>query len=1155
MRLSGLLPLLEDAPSYLRLVRSIRDRSGGNTAAVPESARAYVISALHTSLAAPVFVLTSASTRARQLAEEIAVWVGTDENVLLLPAPDALPYERLSPDPQTVQQTLMALYTLDGGRVRPLLIACAYAAASRLTDRPTFRESCHIVQVGGRMEPGETIERWLRIGYEMEELVDRYATLSRRGGILDIYSPNYDLPARIELLGNTVESIRFFDPGTQRSVKPVERLAVVPASQITVPAAELAARISSLDSSGLQEDAAALLREDIERLSSHQRVPGMEFYSPLINDGSIAEYLPEGTLVVLDEPETIQASLQDLDDQASDVRRSNIERGRLPPDFPVPYHSWKELERRLGESSWRWLSLSRWGDSKEHIHLDLGNAPDYNGRLLELAEELSARGQGKRRTVIVSNQAHRLSELLAEQDTFALPVEELTTLPQPGSLSLVKGSLARGWTLSDSAGARLITDIELFGVTKEPRAVGKRPARHDGLLAELSPGDYVVHVDHGIGRFEGMTKKEVDLAEREYIVLQYAASDRLYVPSDQVDRIARYVGPGGYAPSLTRLGTQEWSRTKQRVRDAAGELARSLLALYSARETVPGIQFGRDTVWQQELEASFPYVETRDQLEAIHDVKRDMESARPMDRLVCGDVGYGKTEVALRSAFKAVMDGSQVAVLVPTTVLAQQHYRTFTERTAAFPLTIEQLSRFRSPADQQRVVEGLRSGGVDICIGTHRLLQKDIDFKGLGLVIIDEEQRFGVAHKERLKQMRREVDVLTLSATPIPRTLHMSLVGVRDLSNVETAPEQRLAIKTMVGPYEERLVREAIVRELERGGQVFYVHNRVNRIGRVAREVQQLVPEATVAVAHGQMREDSLESAMVQFAKGEVDVLVCTTIIESGLDLPNVNTLIVDDADRMGLTQLYQLRGRVGRGSNRAHAYFLYPRGKRLTDNARKRLETIYEAAELGAGFRIAMKDLEIRGAGNLLGPEQSGHMGAVGFDLYSRLLAEEVARIKGEKPRMSPAESTGTTVDLPLSALIPESYVPDLNTRLELYMRLSRTEKVEDVASFREELRDRFGEFPEEVDRLLYVVTIKLLGTQAEVQEVYVDSGQVVIRFGPETRLDRHALGSRFGPDVRVGRTQVRINMTGREDGWRETVRLVLEALATDARLSPSGS
>jgi transcription-repair coupling factor (superfamily II helicase) len=692
----------------------------------------------------------------------------------------------------------------------------------------------------------------------------------------------------------------------------------------------------------------------------------------------------------------------------------------------------------------------------------------------------------------------------------------------------------------------LFTDAEIFGFIKQRRLVKRRPVPHHQFLIELAPGDYVVHVEHGIARFAGVTRMANENSQREYLVLKYAANDRLYVPTDQIDRVNRYVGAGDQPPTLSRLGTQEWSRTKQKVRESVEEVAQELLALYAAREVVPGFAFAPDSVWQQELEASFPYVETPDQMEAQAEVKADMEKASPMDRLVCGDVGYGKTEVAIRAAFKAVTDGKQVAVLVPTTVLAQQHFATFKERLEAFPVRVEVLSRFKTQREQQAIVEGLASGSVDICIGTHRLLQKDIAFKNLGLLIIDEEQRFGVAHKEHLKKMRQEVDVLTLSATPIPRTLHMSLVGVRDMSTMETPPEQRLPIKTHVAQYDERLIREAILRELERNGQVFFVHNRVQSIDFIASKLQDLVPEARIAVAHGQMPEGELERVMSDFAEGKSDILVCSTIIESGLDMPNVNTLIVNRADRFGLTQLYQLRGRVGRGANLAHAYFLYDKGKMLTPTAEKRLKTIFEATELGAGFSIALKDLEIRGAGTLLGVRQSGFISAVGFSLYTRLLAEAVeaqrARLAGkpEKAKLSPLPPP--TIDLPLKAFIPEDYVADVDTRLSLYQKLARVDKLEQIEALTREFGDRFGKLPAEVKNLLYALRIKIRAARAGVESVSTEDGEIVIRRFEGMQFDRGKLEPFLGEGITASRGEIRVGYK-RVEGWRG----ILESILSD--------
>jgi transcription-repair coupling factor (superfamily II helicase) len=609
--------------------------------------------------------------------------------------------------------------------------------------------------------------------------------------------------------------------------------------------------------------------------------------------------------------------------------------------------------------------------------------------------------------------------------------------------------------------------------------------------------------------------------------------------------VSRYIGAGEKSPALSRLGTQEWNRTRQRVKESVAEIAHDLLQLYAAREVLPGFAFSPDTVWQKELEASFPYIETPDQVKVQEEVKADMERARPMDRLVVGDVGYGKTEIAIRAAFKAVMDNKQVAVLVPTTILAEQHFVTFKQRMAAFPVRIDILSRFRKPAEQKKVLEGIANGSIDICIGTHRLLQKDVVFKDLGLLIIDEEQRFGVAHKEYLKKMQQKVDVLTLSATPIPRTLHMSLIGVRDMSVIETPPENRLPVKTYVAEYSDQIVKDAILREIERGGQVFFVHNRVQGSAAIATRLQNLLPEVKIDVAHGQLPEDKLEQVMLRFQNGETNVLVCTTIIESGLDMPNVNTLIVNQADRFGLTQLYQLRGRIGRGSNSAYAYFLYNKNKKLTDAARKRLQTIFEATELGAGFGIALKDLEIRCAVVLLGTQQSGNISAVGFNLYTQLLAEAIeeqkSRLSGEEKTSRKVILSPPSIDLPLKAYIPDSYVPDLEMRLHLYQKLSQVSSLEGIKELKSELEDRFGLIPPEVDNLLYVLKLKALGLKARIESISTSDSVITLRLHQGEQFSRGIINAISALGIKAGIAQVIINLNSSRENWQKLLERVL--------------
>jgi len=1139
MNLAPLLPLIDEMPGYRELAEGLR-KVGRQRLVVLDAAKPYLIACLHQELGWPMLVVAPQPGEAKQLQEQLLTWRG-EAPIHVFPEPDALPYERLSSDPSTVQQRIKALSMLKGADSQdgaPLVIASAHALARKTLPPSDFLTSCHVIRKGMAVELDGLLARWQGMGYEREHMVGVPGSFSRRGGILDVYPPSSDLPARIELSGNEVESIRLFDPMTQRSLEMVDSIAIVPARESIFsnkgPNAEEI--LSRLDLSSCHSEARRRFEDEVARPIAGEQIDGAEFYIPLFSSASLMDYLPPEALLVLDQPAAIDEAARQLDAEARELRQEQIARGELPRNFPVPYLARQELVSRM-ERLERCLDLLPWQGDGTAPAIPFSSAPAYGGRLATFVKD-TRKMQDRRRIIIVSHQARRLSELLEEEDIVAPPLSQLEEPPAPGAIALVEGSLAQGWVMDSLT---LFTDAELFGFTKKRRRVRRRAIRQAGFLSELSVGDYVVHIEHGIARFSGATMMAAGEAEREYLVLEYAAGDRLYVPSEQIDRIGRYIGPSAQPPTLSRLGTQEWARAKRRARQATEELAKELLALYAAREVIPGLAFPTDTPWQQELEASFPYVETADQLEAVMATKDDMEKAKPMDRLVCGDVGYGKTEVALRAAFKAVMDGAQVAFLVPTTVLAQQHFVTFNERLGAFPLNVEMLSRFRSEKEQQQVIAGLKKGTVDIVIGTHRLLQRDVAFSNLGLVVIDEEQRFGVTHKEHLKQMRREVDVLTLTATPIPRTLHISLAGVRDMSTMETPPEERLPIKTYVAEYDERLIREAVLRELDRNGQVFFVHNRVNSIHRVASRLAELVPEAEIAIGHGQMPEEQLEQVMLDFTQGKIDILVATTIIESGLDIPNVNTIIVNDADRLGLAQLYQLRGRVGRSTNRAYAYFLYARGKRLTPQAERRLKTIFEATELGAGFHIAMRDLEIRGAGNLLGPEQSGPIGAVGFDLYTRLLAEAVAELK-EGGVKKATVSQPPTIDLPLAARIPDDYVEDLDTRLTIYQRLAKLGSMREVNDMAEELEDRFGPLPQAARNLLYAVKVRLLAMEAGVESVASDTGELVLKMAPGRRVEK---GRALGDGVRVGTNQVRISLKRPGERWQDTLFRTLEGMA----------
>ncbi|HEY5640465.1 MAG TPA: transcription-repair coupling factor [Dehalococcoidia bacterium] len=1159
MNLSALLSTIDEAAGLGHLQEALRGASARAIAGLNDAAKPAALAALIASEEQPVIVLTGRPARAEVLAEEMAAWLGPSgdgaERVLLFPERDALPYERLSPDRETVRDRLNAVVALAEGRPC-VIVTSALALAQRTLSPDEVSRSVLDLRAGQKLAMESLLRELARLGYTMEPLVQETGEASRRGGIVDVFPPPERAPLRIEFFGDEIESIRTFSASTQRTSKAVEVARIVPAQELLPSRADGWLKpLSKLGLKKMPDESRERIEEELELLRDGASFKERDFYVQFLAPSSLLDHLPKSSLLIVDEEADVQTAIEEAEGQGEATRKELEAAGEIPYGLPPALETWPEARRQI-EATERVLTLARWampddgqpssGDG-DAIRLPFLGPAAYAGQLRKLATEVAQGVQSGRRFVIVSQQAERLAELLEEQDAHATVSGDLVS--PPPALSLVQGSLQQGWKLDGPQGQAgeltLLTDSEVFGFVKQRRAPPKKAVNREAFLADLTPGVYVVHIDHGIGRFAGLIHRTTDGNEREYLELHYAEGDRLFVPTDQLDRVSRYIGPSDRQPTPTRLGAGDWQRAKQRARRAVAALAKDLLQLYASREVMPGYAYPPDTAWQAELDASFPYVETSDQLAAINAVKRDMESPQPMDRLVCGDVGYGKTEVALRAAFKVVMDGKQVAVLVPTTVLAQQHYNTFRERLAAFPVRIEVLSRLRSDAEQKRIVESLPQGTTDIVIGTHRLLQKDIRFQELGLVVIDEEQRFGVAHKEFLKEMRREVDVLTLSATPIPRTLYMALGGIRDMSTMETPPEERLPIKTYVAHSDDRLVREAIARELERGGQVYFVHNRVHNIEMVANKLRDLVPEARLGIGHGQMDERELARAMDDFTHGRTDVLVCTTIIESGLDIPNVNTIIINQADRLGLAQLYQLRGRVGRGAHRAYAYLLYEKDKRLTETAKARLQTIFEATELGAGFQIAQRDLEIRGAGNLLGAEQSGYMAAIGFDLYVKLLSGAVERMRalmrGETPPPEDAERE-VSIDLPLSAHLPPSYVPDLNLRLAVYQRLSAAEDPEAVDTISQEMTDRFGEPPPLALNLLYVVTLRSLSKLGGVQSIIAEGGTAVIKMESGETLPA-ALEETVPRGVQAGRTMMRVDL---DEGWQERLQGALELLVT---------
>ena len=1218
MSLNGILSLITDHPEYRRHLELLDVPPQRPQITVRQGGRPGYIAALWLQQKVPLLVITPRPEDARRLYDQLLTYLGEDQPVYLLPEAEVLPFERLAVDAYTSNQRLAALAALaaagshSGGMGSPTpLVVAAIGAALHKTLPPEIvlgrgpnsdQTAPYRVCVGERLRLNDLLTQWVDLGYRNEPLVEAPGCFSRRGGIIDVFPPNADLPYRIEMWDDEVDTIRLFDPYSQRSVRSVEEVRIIPAREQLpnlVGRDNMEQLLFGIDFTPCSAETKERMEDELVNLFSDSNAESLSFYNGLLNQASLLEYLPQNGMVVMERGSRIEAEAQDMEERFDRMRASREDRGELPARFPSPYLDWLEFERNLAQRPQ--VELNSWVSAEEdHIFQP---AVPYYGRLEELASD-ARRYQLEGKTVVaVTQHARRLAEILEEAGAGVSLRDAVDDPPQPGMVYLVPGSLQEGWTLTfsqsraateippnppvqrgdgevlssgdgevlsggdrenslrgdsgvasgESGGSfslTLLTDAELFGTVKERRYRRTSRSQHgpEVVLADLVPGSYVVHVDHGVARFSGTTQIGEDAEEKEYLVLEYAEGDKLYVPTEHLDRVSAYVGALDRPPSLTRLSAADWARVKLRVKGATRELAQELLKLNAARQAASGHEFSPDTTWQQELEDSFPYEETPDQAQAINQIKEDMEQPKPMDRLICGDVGYGKTEVALRAAFKSVNDGMQVGVLVPTTVLAQQHYATFSERLDPFPVRVEVLSRFRTAKEQQEVIQGLENGSVDIVIGTHRLLQKDVKFKNLGLAVVDEEQRFGVGHKEQLKKLRQEVDVLTLSATPIPRTLNLALSGIRDLSTMDTPPEARLPVKTFVSEYSEDVIKEAILRELERNGQVFFLHNRVKTIEQTAAKIAELVPQAKILIAHGQMAEGELEDVMVDFSSGEADVLVCTTIIESGLDMPNVNTLILDRADRFGLAQLYQLRGRVGRGEHRAYAYLLIPRGRRITEAAEQRVQTILEASELGSGFRIAMRDLEIRGAGNLLGAAQSGHIHQVGLDLYGQLLQEAVRELAEEQGQDSSAAKPVAELprmDLPLQAQIPESYIDHLPTRLAIYQRLARLSQLQEVPVLRDEMQDRFGPPPQEVENLLLVAELRSLAASVGIESVDYNKDAMVLTLRSPVGGARAPLQQALGPSASVGNRQVHLPWRHLGEDWPPRLRMMLGRFA----------
>ena len=1116
---------LESLPGLLRSEPGLTRALGEPNArlAVVEVARPIAIAALvNLSNRQPLVVACPTGTMAAQLADDLMQFVPEDD-VALFPGWETLPFERVSPSVETMGQRLKVLWRLGNKDRSPkIIVAGVRALLQKLGPGSTMVEPI-IIRPGIDVDPDRLAAQLVEFGYRREELVEHRGEFARRGAIFDVYPATADAPIRIDLWGDEVERLTRFGVNDQRSTDDLDSVTIFPAREL-MPTNDVRARAAELVAKEPWG------REQWERLAEGAHFDGMESWLPWLieDDRLITDVLPANAKVLLVEPRRMRDRALDLIAEEDDLARALASTWARDPDKSFPRlhadpdallaadpasgtNSFWSIDSTPESPSTPVVEASGWGPVA-------GDGSGLTDRLTQLISNgfrvvVAADGTGS---------ADRLHSLLLDQG-LDFPIRKLTAaMAQSGDMlnlgpggHIVVAPIHRGATLPN-AKVSIVAESDLTGRRRAHRKARRQPKREGTTtFQDLKAGNYVVHHQHGVGQYEGMVKRAIGGVERDYLLISYKGGDKLYVPSDQIDALRQYVG--GEAPAMHKLGGSDFAKAKSRVKSEVRQIAQELVLLYQQRITAVGHAFAQDTPWQHEMEEAFPFVETPDQRTAIAEIKADMERTHPMDRLVCGDVGFGKTEVAIRAAFKAIQDGKQVAVLAPTTLLATQHGNTFADRFAGYPIRVEVLSRFLTAAQAKKVIAQVKSGEVDCIIGTHRLLAADINFKDLGLLVVDEEQRFGVQHKEKMKRMKTNVDVLTLSATPIPRTLEMSLVGIRDLSLLQTPPAERQPILTFVGEYEERVAVEAIRRELLREGQVFWVHNRVRSIDTAAARLRQLVPDARIAVAHGQMDESTLETVVQDFWDGHYDVLVCTTIIESGIDMPSVNTLVVERSDLLGLGQMHQLRGRVGRSGQRAYAYLFYPPDKVLTEEAYERLRTIGESTELGSGFKIAMRDLEIRGAGSLLGESQSGHIAAVGYDLYCQMVTEAVSEMKGEPAKKAPAE---IKLDVPTDSFLPTDYVAKEELRLEAYRRLAGVQTDAQVDDIRAEWEDRYGPLPEPAEALLQVGYLRAQCHRLGLRDIQISTNDaklapIELKLSETMRLRRLSKGAKYKEDL----------------------------------------
>ncbi|KAA6443759.1 transcription-repair coupling factor [Bacillus swezeyi] len=1131
------------------------------------SARSLFTAALSKEIKRPLFLITHNLYQAQKITDDLTELIN-DQPVLLYPVNELISSEIAVASPELRSQRLDVLNRLSSGEA-PIVVAPAAAVRRMLPPAEVWKESQIQIETGREIDPEKLIQTLVQIGYERTDMVAAPGEFSIRGGIIDVYSLTEDNPIRIELFDTEIDSIRIFNTDDQRSLETRDKVEIGPAKELIVREEDrqraleqmekgLANSLKKLKLDKQKEILHQNIAEDKERLTEGNIGQEMVKYISYFYEhpASLLDYFPKNTLLILDEISRVHEMEDQLQKEEAEWVTSLLEEGKILHDMSMsfPFHNLISTQSRPILYYSLFLRHVQHTSPQNIVNVSSKQMQSFHGQMNVLKNEIERFKKSKYTTVFLGDSRERVEKLasvLSDYEIEAAQADQDAALAQ-GQIYIMEGGLQSGFELPLMKLA-VITEEELFKkrVKKQARKQKLTNAERIKSYSELQVGDYVVHVNHGIGKYLGIETLEINGIHKDYLNIHYQGSDKLYVPVDQIDQVQKYVGSEGKEPKLYKLGGSEWKRVKKKVETSVQDIADDLIKLYAEREASKGYAFSPDHEMQREFEAAFPYQETEDQLRSIHEIKKDMEKERPMDRLLCGDVGYGKTEVAIRGAFKAIADGKQVAILVPTTILAQQHYETILERFQDYPVNIGLLSRFRTRKEATETIKGLKNGTIDIVIGTHRLLSKDVVYKDLGLLIIDEEQRFGVTHKEKIKRIKANVDVLTLTATPIPRTLHMSMLGVRDLSVIETPPENRFPVQTYVVEYNGALVREAIERELARGGQVYFLYNRVEDIERKAEEISMLVPDAKVAYAHGKMTENELESVMLNFLEGESDVLVSTTIIETGVDIPNVNTLIVYDADKMGLSQLYQLRGRVGRSNRVAYAYFTYRKDKVLTEVAEKRLQAIKEFTELGSGFKIAMRDLTIRGAGNLLGAQQHGFIDSVGFDLYSQMLKEAIEARKGDVPQ---AEKFEPEIDLELDAYIPQTYVTDGKQKIDMYKRFRSVATIEEKSELQDEMMDRFGEYPKEVEYLFAIAEMKVYAIRERVELIKQekDAVRLTIDEKASSEIDGQKLfelGSKYGRQIGLGmegkKLKISIQVKNRKpEEWLETLLEILKGL-----------